>query len=603
MGLALVSNASGLGEHTINRQGTSEFSIERSLPDRFNAEEVTMAACIAQPDSWDIPSAVASTGNAQVESESSVLTTTAYSTAATRYTDGEAVITNLQALQDYTWYCYQDKQRHYAEDDSAGIVFSLSTDDTNTTVYSSIGFIEGVSVGPRSAGDFYYQSISSHQVLRDIQAADYYLNLSPLLSESDFVTENFAANTSSYEVVDIENTTYFLGYSGQSFSIDSDGTFKSYNTPNNARSYYINGQFIFLISEGNPQINDTEIQFGRDLNNLSIAYDIKEVGYAHSLTYDASTNQYVMLNPGTSSTAEKAYYTSTDLITWTANTVGLWQNWLVVFADDGRAVMKNLSLVDSLMSRSADGDWQAFEHYPSDQYFSTRDIIFAHDRFHVLVTEYSNDGSSTVLSSRIGYSDDLSSWNWTILTTNADDIASVPTLVELGANQIGIINNSDFRLSSDNGETWGNPLSPLSALKLDAEVDTSVLSVRIDSLTSINEALVGTARISTSNNEISDFIFSTLDGSQFNLIHRTEDPQLFNLNNDLYFYATNRAEWAIYKATEASLVPDPELPEEETKKELDEETEDLISAGSLFWFISIFATLGSIRTRKIRNKK
>lgn len=578
---AATANSSTLGEHTINRQGVSEFTIERIMPERFDDEEVTMAGCIALPDSWEAPSAVAGEGTA----------TTAFTAAANRYSEGETEITNLQSLQDYTWYCYQDSLRNYTVDDSAGLTFSLTTDDVNTTLYSSIGFIEGVSVGPRSVGDFYYQTISSHQVLRDTQAADYYNNLSNEFISSELVTDNFDPSATSYEKVQVDDTVYFLGYGGQSFSIDAEGNFKSYITPNNARAFYVNGQFIFLISEGNPSILDTHIQFGDDLNNLSEAYDIKEVGYAKSLTYDALNNQYVMLNPGTSSSAEKAYYTSSDLKTWTANTVGIYQNWQVVFANDGRAVMKNLSLVDSLMSRTPNDDWLAFTHYPSDQYFSTRDILLANDRFHVLLTEYSNDGNGTVLSSRIGYSDDLSNWSWTTLTTNSDVIASVPTLVELGTNQLGIINDGIFYLSFDNGERWSTAKSALSAINLDAQIDVSTLTLQIEKLSSINDVLIGTARILSSNNDFSDFIFTTSDGNQFELIHRTEDPQVFGLNNEVYFYETDRANWAIYKATIASTVPDVE-PEPGAK--LDEE----MSTGSLFWFISILMALGGVRAKR-----
>ena len=585
LGMALTSNASTLGEHTINRQGSADFSLERTMPERFDSEDITMAGCIALPDAWEAPSSVTSNGSPT------------FSASATRYAEGETHISDLHALQDYTWYCYQDSQRSYSEDDSASMLYALASEDSNTTVYSSIGFIEGVSVGPRSVGDFYYQSISSHQVLRDNQAADYYSNLANEMSASDLTAKGFDPSATSYEVIQVDNTTYFLGYSGQSFSIDAAGNFKSYTTPNNARAFYVNGQFIFLISEGNPSILDTHIQFGSELNNLSEAYDIKEVGYAKSLTYDASNNQYVMLNPGTSSAAEKAYYTSTDLITWTANTVGSYQNWQVVFANDGRAVMKNLSLVDSLMSRTAEGDWQAFTHYPSDQYFSTRDILFAHDRFHVLLTEYSNDGSGTVLSSRIGYSDDLTSWSWTTLTTNTDDIASVPTLVELGINQVGIISDDVFYLSFNKGESWSTAKSPLSAISLDVEVEVSALTLRLESLTSINDAVIGTARISTNNNEFSDFIFTTTDGNQFGLIHRTEGPQVFGLNNDVYFYESNRADWAMYKATAASIDSDEEL-DNETDTDPDDET----AIGSLFWFLSILVALGSMKNRKRTRK-
>lgn len=580
IGMALTSQGHTLGEHTINRQDTADFSIERSLPSRFDDEQVTMAACIALPDAWEMPLAA---------------TIAPFDVTAARFEEGETQISQLQALEEYTWYCYQDSLRDFAANDTASITFSLTTEDANTKVYTSIGFIEGVSSGPRSLGDYYYQSISSHQVIRDTQAADYYANLSSVINAS--MEDDFDPSSESFTIVNLEDSAYFLGYNGLSFSIDSDGVIKSYQTPINARAFYVNEHFIFLISQGIPDVLDTQIQFGRDLNNLSPTYDIKEVGYAQSLTYDNSNNHYVMLNPGTSSAATKAYYTSPDLKAWTENTVGLWQNYQVVFSDDGRAVMKNLSLVDSLMYRAANGEWQAFSHYPSDQYFSTRDILFAHNRFHILLKEYSKENSGEVLSLRIGYSDDLTDWNWTTLTTDSDEIASVQSLVDLGSHQVGIINDESFFISSDQGKTWSNAKSPIAALQLDNDLITSEPEMRIESLVSINETIVGSARVLSENNELSDIIFTTINGSEFEQIHRTKDPLIFSLNDDIYFYESNRAEWAINKAEKASLTPEKD-PDTEADMDSNEET----SIGSLFWFLSILITLGFSRNRKTNNK-
>lgn len=583
--LFLASHTSALGEHTINRQGITDFSIERSIPERFNDEDATIAACIALPDGWSAPSIVSSSGNA----------TTAFTREATRYLEGETQIATLQALEGYHWYCYQDTQRSFASEESAKVSFSLSSSDTDTTIYSSIGFIEGVSVGPRSAGSFYYQSISSHQILRDTQAANYYQNLSTSLTQSEFISDDFDPSSASYEIVKVDNTVYFLGYSGTSFSIDENHVLKSYETPNNSRSFYINNQFIFLISEGNPQVLDTKIQFGSDLNNLSEIYDIKEVGYASDFAYDTNNNQYVLLNPGTSSNSTKAYYTSSDLKTWSENTVGQWQNYKVTFANDGRAVMRNTSLVDSLMSRTASGEWIPFEHYPTDQYFSARDILFAHDRFYTLLTEYSISTPRTVLGLYIGYSNNLENWNWKTLSSSAENIASVPTLVELGANQIAVINNETFYVSSDKGVNWSDAMSPLSALNLDSSVSDETLKVSIHSLSSINGSLIGSAKIYQSNNKFSDFIFSGENESQFKLIHRAENPKLFSFENALYFYESSKKSWAIYKETDASLET-----ETETETETEESSSNNSSGGSLFWLLCILAAFGSIRQCKTK---
>lgn len=594
--LALASTVNALDNHTINRDGIEEFSLERTIPARYDAETVTAAGCIALPDSWSEPSAVSVEGSQQIDA-----TTSAFTATATRYADGETEIASIQALEGYVWYCYQDIVRDYAIDNNANLSFAIATDDVNTLIYTSIGFLEGVDDGPGGTNYFHYQAMLSHQVIRDTEAGDYFLNFSAEFLASEFIAEDFNPSDTDYEIIKVEDITYFLGYDGQSFSLDSDGVFKSYVTPDNARRYYINGQFVFLITEGRFDNADIAIQFGSDLNNLSEVYDINNVGVSASvLSYDARTGNYVLLNRTNSGGQTIGYYTSADLITWTLNTVGPYQNDDVAFASDGRALMKNTSRANPLMFRTSDGDWEEFTLYSSEESFSARGILFQDDRFYALLKEYDIDNTSNLLSLQLGYSDDLTSWNWVTLTNTADDISTLPTLVGLGTNQVAVLNGANFFLSSDKGITWSTAISPMNVIGLNDSVDTSVLNIDMDTLINVDNILVGTARISTNSHTLSDFIFTTPDMVNFEPVHNSKNALTFGINNVLYFYESGDNDWGIHKKTAASIaVVEPETEPEVVEPET-ESTSSRSSGGSLFWLVLVFATLGITKRTSAR---
>ena len=592
IGLALSSNGYTLDEHTINREGVAEFSLSRTAVTLYDPLDATVATCIALPDTWSEPSSASITGNHQVETES-----TAFSAMLSRYSAGETVITEMQGLAAYTWYCYQDTGRSYVEGDVSQVTFTLATEDVNSTIYSSTGFIEGIP-SFMSTDEYYFQNVSSHQILRDRQAADYFQEIT-----AEYKSEGINPYEDSYDIIEVAGTTYFLGSNGQSFSLDTAGSIQTYVTPDSSNGYYINDQFIFLIYDSSNSAT-LEIQFGSSLTSLSEIFDISTVGKsARSLSFDTTTNDYVLLNTGSSAGQTKAYYTSPDLKTWTENAVGIYQNNKVVFADDGRAIMKNSSTAAPLMSRISNGDWQDFSHYPVGERFFAKEILLNDNRFHILLIEYSSDGNSTFLSFRLGYSDDLTSWNWTTIIPVVDQGTPSPSLLALNSNQLAIINNSVFYLSSDKAESWSSEISPLASIPLDSSVTTGSLGLQVGSIMSVNDnsdaQLIGTATLYSGGEKLSDFMFSTQSGSQFSLLHQAENPTVFIHNNDLYFYEGNWIDWAMYIKTKADVTEEEPVVEEEPAEVEESNPSSNSSGGGLFWSLLLLAGI-SIRRRSVQ---
>ncbi len=292
--------------------------------------------------------------------------------------------------------------------------------------------------------------------------------------------------------------------------------------------------------------------------------------YSDTFTYDTKNGLYVLLNTASTQGQDRVYFTSPNLIDWTADTVGIWQNYHVVFAPDGRAVMGNIASIETLMSRTQSGDWENVTALPgTGTYKRYRDILFANERFHALVYDYDvsgeGDDKEVIYNNLfVGYSDDLSQWTWRSISTDENEILALSALTALAANQITISSGSysyssrsldHFYVSSDNGALWNKSASPLSILNISDSMHTSTHSYFINSLINHNGTTYGKLTMSGENGFYSENYFSTTDFTNFTFEFTANDSKLFTFNDSLYINAAARnVSWVNYRKVDSAEV-------------------------------------------------
>jgi hypothetical protein len=565
-----------LGERTLDRDEAQTVTLERNMKASDERTD-TLASCIAQPSDWAEPSSVVMSGTAQVQESPQ-----AFNVAASRYTEGEAIINPLQALQGYTWYCYTDEARDYDAQydenyietyaDTGKVSYTLTPEADDALVYTTIGMIDGG--WDRRATQYLYKEMASHQLLKNNVQAVHFEKLA-----SHFSEEGFNPVNQSFDIFKHNNSVYFIGYKGKALITNMDGEHQVVDVPVAHQFYLLNDQFIAFkeeYTEDSWEVASTSIQYSSDLITWSGPKDVSILNnvYSDTLNYDPKNALYVVLNTATTQGQERIYFTSPDLENWTANTVGIWQNHRTVFAEDGRALMSNYTAVDSLMSRTANGEWQSFAHYPetgndadTEYYLNEQDTIFANDRFHVLLQEYSRtvvneENVTTYLKSHIGYSDDLITWNWATINGDEETIQSLTSLTALAENQIAISGGQysyrsleHFYISHDNGGSWNPTASPIGLLSLAESVDTSNFNYIINSLINHNGTTYGKLSVSGENDFKNELYFSTTNFSDFNLELVANDSELFTFNNALYLNSgAYSEEWGNYRKIEATEI-------------------------------------------------
>ena len=571
---AVVACQYDLGERTLDMKDASTVVVERNMS-ATDAATDTAASCIALPSAWPEPALVEITGTAQVEGA-----TQDFNVNPSRFTAGETAINALHEMEGYAWYCYIDTARDYAyledEDtyeviyaDRGKIKYTLNPSSDSGRVFTTLGFEEG-GTGSRTI-NYYYNQMASHYVIKNHRVDSHFRKLTPTFSQADFDPAN-----DHYTVIQHNGLSYFIG-SRKAFSSDLNGNFDVREVPENSQIYLLNDLFVAYISDSDTGIS--EIRYSADMITWSDAKSAAIIGYyASTLAYDEKNSLYVALNSGSIGGETKGYYTSPDLENWTHNTVGSYQNNRVVFSRDGRAVMSNSSTVASLMFRTAEGDWADFTQYPSaDNRYFVKDIILANDRFYVLLKEYDVD-TSTYIKMQVGYSDDLTTWNWSTISTLEDDLMSLIDLTSLAMNQITVTGGERVYFSSDNGITWNNGALVSSALNLADAVDTDGHSYTVSSLINHNGKTYGSAKVSASNNFSANFTFVTTDFINFELALASNGAKLFSVNDSLYLQDSNNIDsWNFYQYVSPALA-DALVEAENLADELTEVQAELLAA-------------------------
>ncbi len=565
---ALLGNYD-LGERTLNTDGAATQIIERKMvasDDRID----TLAGCIAQPSDWLEPANVAIAGTAQVDGS-----TQEFSSLPSRYTEGEATINGQNAIDTYTWYCYIDEARDYGYEadenwdviyaDGAKMSYTLTPEADNQTVFTTLGMIDGG--WDRRETQYFYKELASHKIIANNAVASHFEKLS-----NGFSQTGYDPAADSFQIFEHQDSIFFVGYKGKALVSKMDGSYTLREVPTDSQIYLLNDRFIAFKEVYDDEIHEvtrTEIRHSTDMITWSDVIDASILNnvYSATLAYDPKNSLYVVLNTATTQGQDRVYFTSPDLINWTANTVGIWQNNMVVFAPDGRGVMGNLASIETLMSRTENGDWENVTDLPgTGAYRRYRDIIFANDRFHALVYEYDvigeGDDRETVYHNLyVGYSDDLAQWTWTSISQNEDEILALSDLTSLADNQIAISGGSyssssleHVYVSADNGGSWNKSTSLVAKLELLDAMDTSTRNYNINSLINHNGTTYGKLTVSMTDFSAA-YYFSTTDFMNFNMEFTANDSELFTFNDALYLHgAPRRLSWDNYRKIDASEI-------------------------------------------------
>ena len=544
-----------LGERTLDRKGATAIVVERNMVAIDSSTEVA-SSCIAQPNTWPEPT-VEITGTAQVEGA-----TQAFTTTPARYADGENAINAHLQMNGHTWFCYIDEARDFAYSeneetwevihaDNGRIQYTLTPNNDYGVVFTTLGFEDGGN--DQRPNDYYYNQMASHQILKNNTVTTHFEKI-----PNGFSQEGYEPIDDAFKILEHNNSIYFVGSQGKALVTKMDGNYEATEVPLGSQIYLVNNRFIAFKSVLDTETHtvvSSEIQHSTDMITWSDPIDVSILNnvYDHTLSYDTQNGLYVVLNPATTQGQEKLYFTSPDLINWTPNTVGIWQNDHVVFSDDGRAVMGNLASIDPIMSRTIDGDWENVTQLPNtEHYLRYRDIIFANNRFHVLMYEYSIAGEGdnkevTYLNLYVGFSDDLIQWTWTSISKNENEILALSDLTALADNQIAISGGNytsssldHMHVSFNNGASWNKSASPITSLNISDAVDTSTHLYNISTLIDHNGTTYGKLAIAAENNFKNSLYFSTTDFTHFDLELASNDSELFTFNSALFLNAAAR---------------------------------------------------------------
>lgn len=563
-----------LGERTLDMEDATTVLVERNMKATDSGTE-TPASCIALPSTWPEPTSVEITGTAQVEGA-----TQAFTVIPARYTDGETAINAHLEMNDYSWYCYIDQAREFAytEDaetfdviyaDSGKIQYTLTPNSDQDQVFTTLGFEDGGDENRPS--DYYYNQMASHHVIKNHMVDSHFTKLGATFSQ-----ENFDTSYDNYDIFQHNGFSYFVGNSTALVS-QMDGSYEVREIPSHSQIYLLNN--LFVAYQSNSTANTVSISYSTDMSSWSEAKDASILGYhVSTFSYDTKNALYVALNMGSSEGEVKGYYTSSDLESWTHSLVGSYQNHRVLFSEDGRALMRNSSGAASLMSRTKDGEWIVFEQFPvSDNSFLTRDIIFANDRFHALIKEYDFD-TSNYINIYVGYSDDLTTWNWTAISNLEDDFTKLNDLTALANNQIAISGGERLYLSNNNGVTWNAGATPASALNMADTVDTNNHTYYVTALVNHNGTTYGTASVNGSNNFSAQYHFTSTDFVNFESAVVSNGAQFLSVNDSLYLMdATYARNWDLYQYVTPAMADALKLAED-LNNELTQSQLDLLAA-------------------------
>ncbi len=539
LGPLLIASLAGCiidsGERTVDTGATSTAVIERAATLDSSSEAV--AGCVAQPSTWAAP-AVQLTGSAQ-EGDASV----EFDVTPAEFPDGVAHLNTTRKMNAYTWFCYKDATREYTDGDTVKVRISFSVDSDQATVFTTVGSEDGYDSEPAEY-ELYYMNMAAHRIITDNTSGNHLIK-----QTASFSDESFEANSHSFERFEVGDYVYFTSRTGFALRTQLDGDFQVLNIPSYTKLKYVNGKFVAFNSTFIDLVSSVQIKYSSDMITWSEEFDISIVGSdTNDVFYDHRESEYVLFNKGSRSGQTKGYYTSSNLESWSHNTVGSYQNFNAIFTEDGRALMASSATSSPLMIRTDGGEWEDFTGLPGvDSNHWIFDFILLKDRVHVLLKEYVG-GDTSILNIHHGYSDDMVNWTWNEITSTESEVDEIANITALSDQEIAVYGGEYIYLSTDNGESWTPKSIGVNALNLDQSVDQTLLEANIESIFSFNNLHYGKIRYRDAVGSFAELYFSTSDYSEISLVAMAQDIDLFTFNESLYLVDSMQSlKWNIYK--------------------------------------------------------
>jgi hypothetical protein len=577
------------GERTVDIGSSSAAIIERTATLDDGTEAV--AGCVAQPSAWASP-VVQLSGSAQVGDA-----TVEFSVSPAEYSEGVTYLDSTRKMNGYAWFCYKDDARDYMDNDAVKVTWTLTADSDQAMVFTTIGSEDGIDAID-DVDHLYYMNMASHSIISDDTSGAYLIN-----QAASFSDETFEAESHTLIRFEAGSDLYFTSTQGAALKMQSDGSFQVLQIPAHDSMQYVNNIFIAFNKtsdyDSSTGIDNSivEIQYSTDLISWSEVIDMSNVGTGvNDVYYDPRELEYIVLNKGSSAGQTKGYYISDDLESWTHTTVGSYQNFHALFADDGRAIMQSTAWGAPMLVRTETGEWTNYEDLPnSENLHYILDFIFSDNQFQVLlkesITEVEGDVSTNFTSIHYGSSENMTNWTWSSIISKTEENVELDTLMALSNGEVAIYGGEDIYLSSDDGASWSQPESVIAALDLNDGVDQTLISFDVSSMMSANGLHYAKVNYEDDTGDFGELYLSTTDFTNYSLVAMANDIELFIFDNSLYLIdAVYNLKWDIYK--EETLITTETETETETEKK---------SGGGAIGYATLFLLIGFIGFRVKRS--
>lgn len=590
------------GEVKITRTATLElglfhpFSTSTSkviaLPKKKTKVEQQDLACVSQPSSWVEPQPIAKGTAFNTETKE----TYSYIHTPVSHTDGETVVNLYHPRAGYTWYCYKDEKRDYLSDNTGEITFTLSTKKEEALILTTIAVENPTAAGtPDSLR--YASQLSSHQIT-NADTSEYLSSLFPIGQLAAPAPHESLEGSLKY--VPGNDMAYFYSDNTELVKFGTSIIPSTGTIPQVDRILKLNNQYIGLQRKSenfgtaeNPDYRYvTYITTSADL----VTWTASQRVYLDIAELKHQGNEYIAFEPNGSD----EFYTSTNLESWTIHDIDHAYSKLA-FSADGNVLSKNNNSVEALTVKVKDLAWQQVEDLPTeDEAYNIVDIAERDGRFYALVYKSSDNSVNYV-----GYSDNLTEWQWNLVTAQVSSPAKAK-LVVAGSNKIALeaggARNS-ILYSQDLGATWS--VSKSFAVETGVtDATDSYLAEHFLAPTYYDGKFYGEVVLAwpiiiadVYADQFTKYFYETDDFQTYKVWAASNNGQFLFLDNTVWYTDyLEGVQWNLYKKhVQTSIIDGAPTPPIGNNPEDNNDGKDKKSGGSLFYLLAAFALMIRIR--------
>lgn len=613
----LLASQFGSGIHTLETND-AEVSLERPItfiPAKlfsFNqSEKRSLAACIAQPDSWPEPTANFTGKAYHPETEEE------YNFDDQAVIANSAPLLNVMALsqgplypnENYVWHCFDNKPRVHRPDDKGQVTFKVQPQQKGVPVYTSLYKT------PISFFEVPAYHISSHLIKPD----DYQgIFLKPEVLpqvDTDKLTKDIPSKNLRH--LKIDDKAYFYSTSNKLIISDLTSEVSQVDIPFLDQLVTINSKFIAL-KDHNVKINEDDEEtvintFVRSTSDINNFPDATNAGFdIEKIQFDAGTNTYLASEQG----VHNHYYTSTDLISWQKQ--DLVENLQAINLDDqGNGLLAYTNQIQNLTIKVSDGLWQEIDVLPATNLsYSINSATELNGKFFILLSGIADQENNISKTIYLGHSENLTDWQWQLLDTETYNIKSNMDLAAYQDGKVMLlakeVPNKTVIFTEDNGASWksGAQIAPSST-----SLATFGTVMHYEKPSFHQGQYYGRATLVASHStiphagDIATYYYQTSDFENYKIWSASPNGQYVFMPDQVWFndYKDN-IEWNIYKLmhtddititddTETDGQTEPEDNSGQTANTPESgEADNNSGGGSLFYLLAAFALL--VRSRK-----